>query len=251
MVVPAFIKRYAKKLRASLPFAMGKNELYDRSTKKIIAIHCKKDSNCIDIGANEGKILRWMIESSPNGKHIAFEPIPSLFNQLNLKFKDNATILPYALSNLQSVSKFNYVTSNPALSGLLKRPYASYHQEKQIEVKTELLDNIIEANLKISLIKMDVEGGEWNVLQGAIETIKRNKPIILFECGKLGGDLYKFNDSEMYQFFNEILKYRLYTLKGWVNAAPPLTYSDFASFYETGSEYFFLGAPIDITPENS
>ena len=156
MLVPAFIKSFVKKWQGSLPFSIGKNEFYDRSTKQIIFKYCKPDSNCIDIGANEGKILQWMIEASPNGKHIAFEPIPELQDQLNVQFANHALILPYALSDQQSVSLFNYVTSNPAFSGLLKRPYPRYHQEKQLEVTTDLLDNIIDLNQKIDLIKMDV-----------------------------------------------------------------------------------------------
>lgn len=247
MQVPANIKRYAKKLQSILPFAVGKNEVYDRYTKKIIAQHCNYDDNCIDIGANEGKILQWMIEFSPKGKHIAFEPIPFLYAQLQLKFRNKVLILPYALSDQTSVSLFNYVTTDPALSGLLKRPYPKYHQEIQIEVQTRLLDQVIDQNLKISLVKMDVEGGELNVLLGAKQTIIRNKPIILFECGKIGGDLYEFTAEKMYQLFNETFQYRLYTLKGWLNTSSPLSYTVFADFYEKGSEYFFLAAPIDIS----
>lgn len=247
MQVPSNIKRYAKKFQSLLPFAVGKNEVYDRYTKKIIAQQCTKDANCIDIGANEGKILQWMIEFAPNGNHIAFEPIPSLYAQLKLQFSNSTLILPYALSDQQSKSSFNYVTSNPALSGLLKRPYPKYHQEKQIEVQTMLLDQVVDQNLKISLIKMDVEGGELNVLLGAKQTIIRNKPIILFECGKVGGELYGFTAANMYQLFNENFQYKLYTLKGWLKASSPLSYTDFADFYENGSEYFFLGAPFDIT----
>lgn len=251
MLVPAFIKRYAKKLQSALPFAVGKNEQYDRFTKKIIAIHCKKDSNCIDIGANEGKILQWIIEAAPNGQHIAFEPVPALYEQLKLQFGKYAMIMPYALSNHESVSAFNYVTSNPALSGLLKRSYPSYHQEKQIQVQTKLLDQVIDENQHISLIKMDVEGGEYHLLLGALQTINLHKPLILFECGKLGGDLYGFTADKMYQLFNETFRYHIYTLQGWLKASLPLTYLNFEQYYENGSEYFFLAVPIDITTENS
>ena len=42
------------------------------------------------------------------------------------------------------------------------------------------LDDIDIGN-KIGLIKIDVEGHEKNVLQGGIETVKNNKPILLVE----------------------------------------------------------------------
>ena len=42
-------------------------------------------------------------------------------------------------------------------------------------IETKTLDNIIHLDRSIGLIKIDVEGAELSVLQGAIETIKRNK----------------------------------------------------------------------------
>jgi precorrin-6B methylase 2 len=42
----------------------------------LIRNHLKKDSNCIDIGANLGHILMEIVAAAPKGKHYAFEPIP-------------------------------------------------------------------------------------------------------------------------------------------------------------------------------
>ena len=247
MSVSYFIKNIAKKLQAALPFAISKNEVYDRSTHKIISSHCKQDSVCIDIGANEGKILKWMIKTAPLAKHYAFEPIPSLYQQLKLKYGNQAIIFPIALSNQKGMSKFNHVTTNNALSGFKKRPYKSSHQEKTIEVATDLLDHMIDEVEKISLIKIDVEGGEWNVLKGASKTILHSKPIILFECGKIGGELYGYSGSDMYLLFNDFFGYQIYTLKGWLHAKKELSYPEFEKFYETGKEYFFLAAPKSIS----
>ncbi len=246
MPVSNLIKKIGKKLQAALPFAIGKNEVYDRSTHKIISSHCKQDSVCIDIGANEGKILKWMIKTAPLAKHYAFEPIPSLYQQLKSKYGHQAIIFPIALSNEKGISIFNHVTTNTALSGLKKRPYKNSHQEETIEVATDLLDNMIDEFEKISLIKIDVEGGEWNVLKGASKAIRHSKPIILFECGKIGGELYGFNASDIYQLFNEIFEYRIYTLKGWLHTKKELSFTEFEKNYETGKEYFFLAAPISF-----
>jgi FkbM family methyltransferase len=241
--LPSFIKKIAKKLQAALPFAIRKNEVYDRYTKDIIAKHCNHNSICIDIGANEGKILHWITKTSPNAMHYAFEPIPSLYNKLKIKYANQAMIFPIALSNQKSISTYNLVTTNNALSGLKKRPYASFHQEQKIEVLTDLLDNIIKEKDQISLIKIDVEGGEWNVLKGAEKTISRCKPMILFECGKIGGELYGYTASDIYQFFYHILEYRIYTLKGWLKTKNELSFLEFTKYYETGREFFFLASP--------
>lgn len=250
MQLPPFIKKIAKKLQAALPFAVGKNEVYDRYTKKVLSIHCNPNSICIDIGANEGKILEWIIQNSPRAMHYAFEPIPSLYNQLKVKYSNQAMIFPIALSNQTAISSFNLVTTNTALSGLMKRPYPSFHKEQEIEVTTDLLDNIIKENERISLIKIDVEGGEWNVLKGASKTICRSKPIILFECGKLGGELYGFTAIDIYQFLTQSIEYRIYTLKGWLKIKNELSFLEFSEYYESGREFFFLAAPKSI-PKNS
>lgn len=250
MPLPSFIKQFAKKVQAGLPIAIGKNEVYDRYTREIIAKYCQHDSICIDIGANQGKILAWMIHSAPDATHYAFEPIPLLYDTLKIKYADKALIFPIALSDRNSICSFNLVTTNTALSGLKKRPYARYHESETIEVSTDSLDNIVRTDDIIRLIKIDVEGGEWNVLKGAIQTIQRCKPLILFECGKIGGDLYGFTASEVYQYFTQNFDYQIHTLKGWLKMKKHLSFSEFVKYFDNGSEFFFLAVPKNV-PKNS
>lgn len=246
MLVAPFIKSFAKFIQGILPFAISKNEYYDRLSRTVIRRHCKPDSICIDIGANKGKLLQWMIQAAPNVKHYAFEPILALYQQLVHQYATKAHIYPIALSNTTGKRPFNFVETNPALSGFLKRPYPAHFKEKQIEVNSELLDHLIDQNLKISLIKIDVEGGEWDVLRGAIQTINRSKPLIIFECGKTGGNLYQFSSSDIYQFFEQDVHYQIFTLAAWLKGSKALSYQEFHHFHETEAEYFFLAEPIDI-----
>ena len=46
----------------------------------------KPDSNCVDIGANEGDMLRQMTTIAPAGIHHAFEPIPTLAAKLKIEY---------------------------------------------------------------------------------------------------------------------------------------------------------------------
>ncbi len=250
MPLPTFIKQLAKKVQANLPIAIGKNEVYDRYTHEIITKYCQQDSICIDIGANHGKILDWMIQSAPNATHYAFEPIPFLYQTLTIRYADKAMIFPIALSNGKSICSFNLVTTNTALSGLKKRTYAKFHKEQTIEVSTDTLDNIVRKDDIIRLIKIDVEGGEWNVLNGAIKTIHRCKPLILFECGKIGGELYGFTAYEIYQYFTQNFDYQIHTLKGWLKMETHLSFSEFVKYFDNGSEFFFLAVSKNV-PKNS
>ena len=238
-----FIRNQAKKILSWLPVALTKNEGYDRLTKKVIHNYCKPKSNCIDIGANEGRILTMILEAAPNGKHHAFEPIPPLFEQLKKDFGPRAMIHQQALSNQKGKSSFNYVLSNPALSGIQKRPYWKTEIDSNIQVETDLLDNFIDSSEQIDLIKMDVEGAELLVLEGAINTIIRCKPLILFECGNLGGIAYGFSAKDAFDLLDFRMKYRIFTLNGWLKNLPALSFADFQQHFEQGTEFFFLAIP--------
>jgi len=99
------------------------------------------------------------------------------------------------------------------------------HQIINIPVTT--LDNIIyECNinnsLNISFIKIDVEGGEFDVLLGSEKILLNHKPVVIFEDGMLSNaDLYGYNKEEYFQYF-ERLGYILfdffgneYTINDW------------------------------------
>ena len=223
------------------PVAFTKNERYDRLTNKIIKAVCKPDSICIDVGANTGKILQMMMEAAPQAAHYAFEPIPELFQLLKRKFRRNAKVYCVALSDKKETTSFNLVLTDMAYSGLNKRAYDKKEKDTSIFVETELLDAIIPTDIKITLIKMDVEGAELLVMKGAAQTIQRSKPILLFEFGKAGAEAYNYNDEIMFQFINETLQYNIYTLQSWLKDKIALTQENFSDNYNNGKEFFFVG----------
>src|SRR6266852_4019276 len=53
-----------------------KNSRCDAETLAVMKRILKEDSNCVDIGAHSGSILRLMLECAPRGQHLAFEPLP-------------------------------------------------------------------------------------------------------------------------------------------------------------------------------
>lgn len=237
------IRSLAKKILSILPIALTKNERYDRLTQRIIQQVCQPNSNCIDIGAHEGKILAMMLSASPDGRHHAFEPIPALYELLKKDFGARAMIHHQALSNQSGTTNFNLVLSNPALSGIHKRPYWKKEIDSTIQVTTELLDQLIDPTEQIDLIKMDVEGAELWVLEGAINTINRCQPSILLECGKMGGEAYDFSAKDAFELLDLRLKYRIFTLDAWLKHAPALEFQDFQKHFDQGTEFFFLATP--------
>ncbi|MBS1628057.1 MAG: FkbM family methyltransferase [Bacteroidetes bacterium] len=235
-------KKILKPIANISPIALTKNELYDRLTKKIIQQHCNKNSVCVDIGSHTGKILQIMLQVAPHATHYAFEPIDILYEKLYQKFQQKVQCYPIALSNKKGVESFNLVTTNMAYSGLKKRMYDKVEKDKSIQVQTDLLDNIIPSTQKISLIKLDIEGAELWALQGSIKTIQSSKPLILFEFGK-AAQYYNYNCEMMFQFINQTINYRIYTLKSWLKKESYLSENEFNNFYKNGHEFFFVAVP--------
>ncbi|MEO6233010.1 MAG: FkbM family methyltransferase [Ferruginibacter sp.] len=176
---------------------------YDFQTTQLIRTYLQKNSNCIDVGANLGHILMEIVKAAPKGHHYAFEPIPHLYTDLKKKYSKNTDVFNYALSSEKGTATFNYYPARPAVSGFRERDNVSDVEPQLLSVKMEKLDDIIPENVKIDLLKIDVEGAELQVLQGARKTLQLNKPIVLFECGIGGADVYGTTPDQIYDLFTE------------------------------------------------
>lgn len=218
-----------------------KNLEYDRLTKLVIKKVVTPNANTIDVGCHKGEILDMILAISPNGKHFGFEPLPHLNKNLQEKYKGKATILPYALSDTEGTSTFNFVKNAPAYSGIKKRKYATDNPDvEEIEVELKRLDEVIPTDIKIDLIKIDVEGAEFMVLKGAKELLLKNKPAIIFECGLGASEFYGTNPVELYTYLTKEVGLKLSLLKSFIHNKPALTQQEFETCYNTNKEYYFI-----------
>ena len=237
------IKNIIRKVLVFIHADITKNLKYDRLTKQIIINNLKINSNCIDIGCHKGEILDLVLKYSPRGKHYAFEPIPHLFNELSKKYGDNVRIFPYALSDKIEQKKFYLVKNALAYSGLKKRRYDIENPEiEEINVESTTLDDVIAINEKIDFIKIDVEGGEFGVMKGAKKLLIKNKPLIVFECGKGASDYYGTIPIDIYNFITLDLEMKIFTLKSFLKNKESLNFSEFENFFNTNKEYYFVAS---------
>lgn len=238
------MKKLIKKIFQYIPVDITKNQKYDTQTKKVIAQVCRNNSNCIDVGCHTGEILDLMIRYAPNGRHYGFEPIPDLYKSLQVKYADTlCTISNIALSNTDGSTTFNYVTSNPAYSGIKKRDYDRPNEEDvTIEVQCKQLDHILLPEYKVDLIKIDVEGAEMLVLEGARRTITKNKPVIIFEHGLGASNIYGTTPQQIFAFFKEV-GLHISTLENWLKKSSHFTEDQFADQYFGRKNHYFIAYP--------
>lgn len=141
----------------------------------------------IDVGARDLSFCLWDANTADYGC-IAFEPDPDEFSKIRntesfLGFKD-LVLHPYGISDKRKVEKL-YITKNPGCSSL-KRPIPIFDErynrqgnfivEKTVDTEVLTLDEAIEnSNLPENtnfLLKLDVEGGELDCLNGFAENIQ-------------------------------------------------------------------------------
>ena len=133
---------------------------------------CKEKRTAIDIGANVGLWARDLTDVFENV--IAFEPV-KLFRNCLIKnvTKNNITIYEQALGNEATTATMNITLDNMGHTHIAPESLGN----GETEVRT--LDSYNFEN--IDYIKMDCEGFEFRVIQGAEQTIKRCKPLVIVE----------------------------------------------------------------------
>lgn len=236
------LKEKLRRVLNHLKIDLTKNLKYDRLTDEILKSNLRESSNCIDVGCHKGEVLDSILKYAPNGTHFAFEPIPSMFNDLKSRYKKNSNvnIFNLALSSSNGVSKFIFVRDNPAYSGLKKRKYKSTKPDlEEITVQKQMLDHVIDLDIKIDFIKIDVEGAEFDVLKGGKELLKKHKPLVLFEFGLGASDYYDTSPSSLYEFFDS-LNYEIIDLSSYFSKNKKIQKEELENLYNSNKEYYFV-----------
>ncbi|MFM7233962.1 MAG: FkbM family methyltransferase [Flavobacteriales bacterium] len=235
------LKSAIRQLLVNLQLPLTRNLKYDILTKKILHRELHSDSHCIDVGAHKGEILDLLLAFAPNGKHTAFEPIPQLYSSLQKNYLPRVSVYPFALSNRTGSMLFNVVVDDPAYSGLQRRSYKSNNPIiEAIEVDVRMLDDVMkDCGHKIHLIKIDVEGGELDVLKGASRILAADKPLLIFEFGKGASEYYGTMPHHMHELL-QAHGYELRTLDDYWKNRAALNAEELKSVYDNGSDYYFV-----------
>jgi FkbM family methyltransferase len=130
----------------------------------------------IDIGANCGQFAAAAAHRFPMARIYSFEPVPDVFEKLKQNVKDQPQIqaFNYAVGNNTGKTRFHRHQYTQASSALTlhrdnNHPYFNQDDVTLIEVELVRLDDIM-TQLELAppvLLKMDVQGYEKEVLDGA------------------------------------------------------------------------------------
>ena len=179
------LKGYKWSTNSNYEYITGKYE--NGIIQEEISEWFKSDTVFYDLGANVGYYSFLANQFIITGEIYAFEPVPrnTAIFQSHLKPNSNKIknqnihLLPFAVSDKEQTVIFsddiNFTEGNTYVkSAILSQP------NNTLEVKSYSIDGMIENGYKIpDIIKIDVEGAEFDVLTGAVKTLEQYKPKLL------------------------------------------------------------------------
>lgn len=185
----------------------------DLAMEAILVSALRSDSTYIDVGTNRGQVLRDAVRIAPQGRHMAFEPIPSLAAEVAREFPD-VDCRAIAIADRREVTRFCHFTRLDGWSGLRRYPTVSDAQGAPlfIDVEVSTLDAEV-SELTPSVIKIDVEGAELAVLEGSRTVLARARPLVIFEHVLDAAAMYGDVPEAPWDLLTE-LGYRIFSLTG-------------------------------------
>jgi FkbM family methyltransferase len=141
----------------------------------------------LDVGANTGQYAKELRKINFEGTIISFEPISSIFEVLkkNMKNDTKTVVKNFALGDKNETKLIN-IAKNLASSSFLSRAkhleenakQTEYISEEKVEIKVldSIFDTICDEN-DVVFLKLDTQGYEKNILNGAKESLKKIKGI--------------------------------------------------------------------------
>jgi FkbM family methyltransferase len=159
-------------------------------------------NNCLDVGAHVGF---WLKDLQKTFKMVyAFEPISDVRGCLKKNVeKDNYLLFDFGLGDKNEKVMVNYI---PEETG---NTYVSDHGNREIQIRR--LDEI--KLPKIDYIKIDAEGYEIKVLQGAEGLITRDEPYIHVEVKQKILERHGLSAVDIDRYFEEIDYKKVYRIK--------------------------------------
>jgi FkbM family methyltransferase len=198
---------------------------YDHALHRFIEHQLKPGMLVMDVGANLAEVALHMAERvRPAGKVYAFEPISHIYQRLLVHIsqnQQNSTVQTFslALANQNGPMPIAFADVNANHQGMASLVNLNKDAlSEKSTVFTQTIDDFTEEHRisRIDFMKIDVQGGEWLLLEGGHKVFAELGPDLLIEVspfelqdlGKNGRDLVAFVES---------FGYRVYELKmnGW------------------------------------
>jgi FkbM family methyltransferase len=156
----------------------------------------------LDVGASAGSFTL-LAKHHKDLTVYAFEPVPLAARILRENvylngLTDKVTVLEMGVSDYTGKGTMHVVKDIGGLGVSLLDGSPAYHKNcADVQVNVTTIDSFCIDDLEPTLIKIDVEGNEKAVLEGARDTIQSCHPFLIFEYSQINADQYGYPVHEM------------------------------------------------------
>lgn len=189
----------------SIPFSVGYTELIDfykylePQTKNYYCAVVKPDWNIIDVGANIG-MFTLLFSKLTRGHVWAIEASEQNFNMLSENVSkadfttDNVTLLRNYVSNHSRVDagEIHFLWTG---RGSVLRESGQFH--------FITLDDLIGLEEPVHLIKIDIDGYDFEAIQGATKLLEKYKPLVVIELVPEALQLHGYSSQHVIDFMSQ------------------------------------------------
>lgn len=146
------------------------------------------DFYLVDVGANKGQFTTAVLKLKPSAQVLAVEPQPECCELLRKLWsrRTNVVLKQCAVGSTKGEVTFNVYADDVASSVLNPASQIQSHYSGQgmqvaqhIQVELQTLDSLVPAGKAVSLLKIDVQGYEAQVLAGAADVLGRTASVML------------------------------------------------------------------------
>jgi len=167
---------------------------FESETAKIFTTLAGKSETILDIGANVGYYSLLAAITNRQAKVFAFEPVPEVYERLRRNIElnglSNVDTSTSAVTNFDGQTTLYIPVGTMPVSASTLKGFRDAGEELQVPAIT--LDTFVVQNAisRVDLMKVDTEATEHMVLEGGLNLIRRDEPLII--CEVLKGRTEKF-----------------------------------------------------------
>jgi FkbM family methyltransferase len=159
---------------------------------------CGSHKTFIDVGAHIGSIIAKVRHNDSSTKIIAIEAIPQKVKNLQRRFPF-VEVHCCAVGETTREVAFFVDTERSGYSTLARPINTSGKPKIEIRVPMQKLDDLVNA-IDVDAIKIDVEGAELGVLRGAVNILRKCRPIIMFESAPQTDNGLGYTKEAIFEF---------------------------------------------------
>lgn len=188
----------------SAPNVMINHGTYEPEESRILSTLGARARTVLDIGANAGLMAIRIARAGSAAVH-AFEPVPGTYEELvnNVRRNDLTDRIhchPVALGETIGEVDFFLPDIHGSVAASARALFPD-GQNTRITVGATTLDEFANSHglEQVDLVKCDVEGAEIFVLRGGLETVGKNRPVLMLELLKKWSSVYGYHPNDVFE----------------------------------------------------